>query len=449
MEVVPDPDALRRYMVHAARASGPNPVLVDKFLEHAIEIDVDAIADGTDVYIAGVMQQIEEAGVHSGDSACALPPYSLQPEVETELRRQTRLLALRLGVVGLINVQYAVQRDQIYVLEVNTRASRTVPFVAKATSVPVAKIAGRVIGGDPLARFQLTEPRLQHVAVKEAVLPFARFPGSDFVLGPEMKSTGEAMGMDRDFATAYLKAQLGAGVDLPRSGNVLLSVRDVDKPGVVDLALRVARLGFGLLATPGTAEFLRRAGVPVATVAKVGQGSPNVLDLLERSEIQLLVDTALSADEIRGNRQLRAGAVRRRVPYCSRLSGARAMVDAIERQQGPALEVRPLQAYADQRGFSDLLDRRPLVQAGDGVKKTVEQILQTVEDVALKGVQFECHGGEVTRSDPALVEAFGGRQLDSSSPGEPSDPGPRGSLEPPLAQPVRGRPPDAHQARVR
>ena len=281
-------------------------------------------------------------------------------------------------------------------------------------------------------------------------MPFARFPGSDFVLGPEMKSTGEAMGMDQDFATAYLKAQLGAGVDLPRSGNVLLSVRDVDKPGIVDLALRVVRLGFGLLATPGTAEFLRSAGVPVTTMAKVDQGLPNVLDLLERSEIQLLVDTALSVNEIRGNRQLRAGAVRRRVPYCSRLSGARAMVDAIERQQGPALEVRPLQAYADQRGFSDLLDRGPLAQTGDGVKKTVERILQTADDLAVQGMPFECHVGEVARPDHTLVEAFGGRRFDSSSPGEASDPGPRISLGPPPLGRSRGRPrSEVRRARAR
>ena len=269
MQLVQDVDALRHCMVEAAHVSGPNPVLIDKFLDGAVEVDVDAIADGADVYIAGVMQQIEEAGVHSGDSACALPPFSLGSEVVAELRRQTRLLARRLGVVGLMNVQYAIQGDDIYVLEVNPRASRTVPFVAKATSVPVAKIAARVIAGEPLARFALTEPRLQHVAVKEAVLPFARFPGCDVILGPEMKSTGEAMGIDQDFATAYLKAQLGA--DPPAAyRDVLLSVRDMDKFGVVDVARRLARLGFRLLATSGTAEFLRLAGVPVNTVAKCG-----------------------------------------------------------------------------------------------------------------------------------------------------------------------------------
>jgi carbamoyl-phosphate synthase large subunit len=225
MELVQDVDALRRYMVTAAQVSGPNPVLVDKFLDGAIEVDVDAIADGSDVYIAGVMRQVGRPGCIRAIPACALPPAFLQPEVEADLRRQTRTLARQLGVVGLMNVQYAIRGDEIYVLEVNPRASRTVPFVAKATSVPVAKIAARVMAGEPLARFGLTEPRLDHVAVKEVVLPFARFPGSDVILGPEMKSTGESMGIDRDFPTAYLRAQLGAGVRPPRSGACLLSVR--------------------------------------------------------------------------------------------------------------------------------------------------------------------------------------------------------------------------------
>jgi carbamoyl-phosphate synthase large subunit len=406
MQLVQDVDALRRYMVGAARVSGPNPVLVDKFLDGAIEVDVDAIADGTDVYIAGVMQQIEEAGVHSGDSACALPPFSLRPQAEAELRRQTRVLARQLGVVGLMNVQYAIQDDDIYVLEVNPRASRTVPFVAKATSVPVAKIAARVMAGEPLARFGLAEPRLEHVAVKEAVLPFARFPGSDVVLGPEMKSTGESMGIDEDFATAYLKAQLGAGVRLPRSGSALLSVRDADKSGVVDVARRLARLGFRLLATRGTAEFLRRADVPAGTVAKIEEGSPSVLDLLDRGEIQLLIDTALWADEIRGGRRLRTRALQRRVPYCSRLSIARAMVDAIERQQQWEPSVRSLQSYAQQRPLLKLFVRQPLTQSGDESKEIVENVLQIVDDIGKDGVRFEYLTGNMPLSDRTFRENF-------------------------------------------
>jgi carbamoyl-phosphate synthase large subunit len=406
MRLVQDVEALRQYMVEAAHVSGPNPVLIDKFLDGAVEVDVDAIADGTDVYIAGVMQQIEEAGVHSGDSACALPPFSLKPEVEAELRRQTRVMARRLGVVGLMNVQYAIQGDQIHVLEVNPRASRTVPFVAKATSVPVAKIAARVMAGERLARFALSEPRLEHVAVKEAVLPFARFPGSDVVLGPEMKSTGESMGIDRDFAAAYLKAQLGAGIHLPRSGSVLLAVRDADKPGVVDLARRLARLGFWLLATRGTAEVLRRAAISVTTVAKVEEGSLNVLDLLDHGKVQLLIDTALWADEIPGGRELRMRAVQRRVPYCSRLSIARAMMSAIERQQHWEPSVRPLQSYARQNPRLRLFIRQPLTQSGDDSKEIVEGVLKIVEEIGSNGVRFEYLTGNTPLSDQTFRENF-------------------------------------------
>jgi carbamoyl-phosphate synthase large subunit len=406
MELVQDVDALRRYMVEAARVSGPNPVLVDKFLDGATEVDVDAIADGTDVYIAGVMQQIEEAGVHSGDSACALPPYSLKPEVEAELCRQTRLLAHRLGVVGLMNVQYAIQGDDVYVLEVNPRASRTVPFVAKATSVPVAKIAARVMAGEPLASFGLSEPRVDHVAVKEAVLPFARFPGSDVVLGPEMKSTGESMGIDQDFATAYLKAQLGAGVRLPRCGNVLLSVRDADKPGVADVASRLARLGFRLLATPGTADVVRRSGIPVKTVAKAGGGVPNVLDLLDQGEVQLLIETSLWADEVRGGRSLRSRALQRRVPYCSRMSIARAVVGAIERLQDWKPSVRSLQSYGASRPPLKLFIRQPLTQSGDESKRVVEGVLRIVDDIGRDGVSFEYLTGNASLSNQTFRETF-------------------------------------------
>jgi carbamoyl-phosphate synthase large subunit len=406
MQLVQDVDALGRYMVEAARVSGPNPVLIDKFLDGAVEVDVDAITDGADVYIAGVMQQIEEAGVHSGDSACALPPFSLSPAIQSELRRQTRVLARGLGGIGLMNVQYAIQGDQIYVLEVNPRASRTVPFVAKATSVPVAKIAARVMAGEPLARFGLTEPGLHHVAVKEAVLPFARFPGSDVVLGPEMKSTGESMGIDRDFATAYLKAQLGAGIRLPRSGNVLLSVRDADKPGVVDVARRLADLGFRLLATRGTAEFLRRAEVPVSTVAKCEEGSPNVMDLIDQGEVQLLIDTSLMAGETESGCLLRKRAVQRRVPYCSRLSIARATVNAIERQRHWTPSVRCLQSYTEPHPPLKLFIRQPLTQSGDESKKIVEGVLQIVDEIGRNGVPIEYLTGNTPLSDETFRENF-------------------------------------------
>jgi carbamoyl-phosphate synthase large subunit len=406
MELVQDVEGLRRYMVTAAQVSGPKPVLVDKFLDGAVEVDVDAIADGTDVYVAGVMQQIEEAGVHSGDSACVLPPYSLKPEVEAELRRQTRLLARQLGVVGLMNVQYAIQGDDVYVLEVNPRASRTVPFVAKATSVPVAKIAARVMAGEPLAGFELTQPRLEHVAVKEAVLPFARFPGSDVALGPEMKSTGESMGIDRDVTTAYLKAQLGAGIRLPRSGNVLLSVRDADKPGVVELARKLTGLGFGLLATRGTAEVVRRSGVPVKTVSEVRETSSEALDLLEQGDIQLLIETSIWADEVESGRLLRTWAVQHRVPYCSRLSIARAVVDAIERQQDWDPSVRPLQSYAEQPQRLKLFTRQPLTQSGDESKKVVEGVLEIVDEIGRNEVSFEYLTGNTPQSNQTFRETF-------------------------------------------
>jgi carbamoyl-phosphate synthase large subunit len=315
-------------------------------------------------------------------------------------------MARRLGVVGLMNVQYAIQGDNIFVLEVNPRASRTVPFVAKATSVPVAKIAARVMAGEPLARFGLTEPRLQHVAVKEAVLPFARFPGSDVILGPEMKSTGESMGIDQDFVSAYLKAQLGAGMRLPRSGSALLSVPDADKAGVVDVARRLARLGFGLLATHGTAEFVRCAGVPVRTVAKVEEGSPNVVDLVDEGEIQLLIDTSLWADEVAGGRLLRMRALQRRVPYCSRLSIARAVVDAIERQQHWDLSVRPLQSYAQLLSPLKLFIRQPLTQSGDESMKIVERVLQIVEEIGSDGQRFEYLTGKTALSDQTFRESF-------------------------------------------
>jgi carbamoyl-phosphate synthase large subunit len=278
--------------------------------------------------------------------------------------------------------------------------------VAKATAVPVAKIAARVMAGERLARFGLTEPRLAHVAVKEAVLPFARFPGSDVILGPEMKSTGESMGIDQDFATAYLKAQLGAGTRLPQSGNVLLSVRDADKPGLVEVAGRLSRLGFRLLATKGTAEVVRCAGVPVRTVTKVEEGSPNVLDLLDQGEIQLLVDTALWAGEIPGGRRMRMRALQRRVPYCSRLSIARAMLDAIERQKDWQPNVRPLQSYARQHPPLKLFIRQPLTQSGDESKAVVDAVLQIVADIGQEGIRFEYLTGSTALSDETFRKNF-------------------------------------------
>jgi carbamoyl-phosphate synthase large subunit len=406
MQLVEDVHALRKYMVEAARVSGPNPVLIDQFLDGAIECDVDAVSDGVDVYVAALMQQVEEAGVHSGDSACVLPPYSLSSAVQAELRQQTRLLARRLGVVGLMNIQYAVRGGDIYVLEVNPRASRTVPFVAKATSVPIAKIAARVMAGEPLARFELTEPRLRHVAVKEAVLPFARFPGSDVVLGPEMKSTGESMGIDSDFASAFLKAQLGAWATPPRSGNVLLSVRDADKPAVVEVARRLAHLGFHLLATRGTAHFLRSAGLAVTTAAKCEESARNVVDLVDRGEIALLIDTSLGTGDLAGGHLLRTRALQRSVPYCTRLSNARAMVDAIERQRRWDPSVRSLQSYAQPDSRLKLFVRQPLTESGDDSKTIVEGVLKIVDEIGGNGVPFDYLTGNAGLSESTFRQHF-------------------------------------------
>jgi len=406
---VEDLTTLRRYMRRAARVSGPNPVLVDKFLDGAVEVDVDAIADGADVHIAGVMEQVEEAGVHSGDSACSLPPHSLSDEVVRSLEDQTRRLARRLGVVGLMNVQFAVRDGDVYVLEVNPRASRTVPFVAKATGVPVAKIAAQVMAGEPLASFGLVERRPDHVSVKEAVLPFARFPGADVVLSPEMRSTGESMGIDADFDTAYLKAQLGARNAVPDGGNVLLCVRDADKPRLVPLARDLRRLGFELLATRGTAALLSRQGVPVRPVRKVEEGSPTVLDLIDRGEVQLLVDTALGSDELSPGRALRRRALDRGVPYCSRLSIASAMVRAIERARDGDLGVRPLQAYGTARALK-LFVRQPLTQSGDESKAVVDRVLTIVEDIARSRVPVHYLTGKESQSNATFRDAFERRQ---------------------------------------
>src|SRR6202142_4307196 len=280
-------------MREAVRVSGDNPVLIDRYLNDAIEVDVDCIADGETVYVAGVMEHIEEAGIHSGDSACALPPYTLSPATVTELKAETEALAKALGVVGLMNVQYAIKDSDIFVLEVNPRASRTVPFVAKATGVPVAKIGPRVMAGARLSDFRLDDQAIApHVAVKEAGFPFNRFPNVDTILGPEMKSTGEVMGLDASFERAFAKSQLGAGVKLPDSGTVFLSVKDADKKGLPGLARRLVEMGFGILATRGTAACTREAGLPVAVVNKVLEGRPHCVDAIRSGDVQLVVNTA-------------------------------------------------------------------------------------------------------------------------------------------------------------
>ncbi len=350
MEIVHDAAALDRYISVAVEVSGASPVLVDRYLRHATEVDVDALCDGRNVVVAGVMQHIEEAGVHSGDSACSLPPHSLAPDTVAEIERQTEALARALGVVGLMNAQFAVthgpEGDRIYILEVNPRASRTVPFVAKATGVPVAKIAARLMAGEPLAVFPRPDTG-GHIAVKEAVFPFARFPGVDTVLGPEMKSTGEVMGIDTDFARAFAKAQLGAGVTLPGGGTAFVSVRDSDKAGAVEVARMLAASGFRLIATGGTACALRAEGLEVHAVKKVLEGRPHIVDAIKSGEVQLVVNTTEGAAALRDSYSLRRETLNRRVPYFTTLAGAHAAARAIAAVEAARLEVAPLQSYFD------------------------------------------------------------------------------------------------------
>ena len=365
MEIVQREEALERYVERCAEAAAGASILIDRFLPDAVEVDVDALADGRDVFIAGIMEHIEEAGIHSGDSACSLPPCSLPAGTIEEVRRQTRALARALGVVGLMNVQFAVSgggRGEVHVLEVNPRASRTVPFVAKAIGIPIARIAARIMAGEALADFDLAEnPAADHVAVKEAVFPFARFPGVDVLLGPEMKSTGEVMGLDRDFGRAFAKAQLAAGGALPCGGRVFLSVRDRDKPQAVALGGRLAALGFSLVATRGTAHALREGGLAVETIHKLLEGPPHVVDALEDDRIDLVINTTESAKSVADGSSVRRTALLKNVPYATTIAGARAMVEAISAVRERSLDVAPLQSY-----HPSATARRPAGQPAPG-----------------------------------------------------------------------------------
>ena len=345
MEVVHTMTDLDRYMKQAVVVSGNDPVLIDGFLDHATEVDVDAICDGKDVFIGGIMEHIEEAGIHSGDSACSLPPQNLSPGVLATIRQQTNDLALALGVVGLMNVQFAIKDEAVYLLEVNPRGSRTVPFVAKATGIPMAKIAARLMAGEKLASFDLKEKQLKHVAVKEAVFPFARFPGVDVFLGPEMKSTGEVMGIGENFAHAFTKSQLGAGVFLPSSGNVFISVKDEDKPDILPICRDLKKLGFNLIATGGTADALNAAGIETEVVNKVMQGRPHAVDYMVDGRIDLVFNTASGAAAIRDSFSLRQTALMNKIPYYTTVPEARASVIAIQTMQDDHLSVRSIQDY--------------------------------------------------------------------------------------------------------
>ncbi|RLB47914.1 MAG: carbamoyl-phosphate synthase large subunit, partial [Deltaproteobacteria bacterium] len=349
MEIVHTRADLSRYMAIALESieeAESRTILIDEFLKDAIEVDVDCVSDGKRVVIGGVMQHIEEAGVHSGDSSMVLPAHALPPEVQGTIRSATRGLALELGVVGLMNVQYAVRGSAVYVIEVNPRASRTVPFISKATGVPLAKIAAKVMAGQTLEEIGFTREVVpKHVAVKESVFPFHKFPGVDIILGPEMRSTGEVMGIADTFPNAFLKAQLGSGVDLPDSGRVFISVRNDDKPAAAELALRLSELGLEIVATTGTQKAFGRAGVTAGHLNKVTDGRPHIVDSLLNGEIAMVINTTEGAQAIHDSKSLRRQTLLSGVPYFTTIAAATAAVGAIEARREHPMTVRSLQEY--------------------------------------------------------------------------------------------------------
>jgi len=349
MTIVRDEQHMRETLLQTDvfRISGDDPVLIDQYLRNAVEVDVDAIADGTGVFVAGIMEHIEEAGVHSGDSACSIPPWSLPPEIVAELKRQTSALARELNVVGLMNVQFAIQAGQIFILEVNPRASRTVPFVAKAVGLPVAAIASRVMAGEPLASMGLKEKAPRHMSVKEAVMPFARFPGVDVVLGPEMKSTGEVMGIDSNFERAFAKSQIAAGITLPSEGTVFVSVRDADKGAILKPVRDLIAMGFRIVATDGTATHLQQSGLNVARVNKVYEGRPHIVDAMKDGTIALVFNTTEGAQALKDSLSIRRTALMQKIPYYTTAAGAAAAVQSIAALRTTVLDVAPLQSYAN------------------------------------------------------------------------------------------------------
>jgi len=346
MEIVDSTEDLRRYINEAVKVSGKSPLLIDQYLRDAIELDVDVICDGEDVFVAGVMEHIEEAGVHSGDSACSLPPYSLSEKIVDELKRQSGLLARELGVVGLMNVQFAVKDDEVYLIEVNPRASRTVPFVAKAVGLPVANIAAKVMAGEKLKSFDLSIIEKGQIAVKEAVFPFARFPGVDTVLGPEMRSTGEVMGLSTNFGMAFAKSQLGGGVTLPKSGKVFISVREHHKQMMATLAKELIDLGFTIIATGGTTKYLRDQGLDVEYVRKVHEGRPHIVDAMKNEDIALVFNTTSGKQSLQDSFSLRRTALTQRIPYFTTAAAAKACVAAIRELSENDYEVESLQTLA-------------------------------------------------------------------------------------------------------
>jgi len=346
MEIIRSDEQLERYIKEAAVVSGDSPVLLDSYLVGAIEVDVDALSDGKTVHVAGIMQHIEEAGVHSGDSACSLPPFSLPQSQIDDMISQTKALALGLNVVGLMNIQFAIKGDEIFILEVNPRASRTVPFVAKAINSPIAAIAARVMAGEPLSNFDLKSPTPNHFAVKEAVMPFNRFPGVDALLGPEMRSTGEVMGLDKTFERAFWKSQLGASTPLPTSGTVFISVKEDDKDNaILEAANILLEQGFSILATGGTSVWLNNNGVHNTRVKKVYEGQPNIVDALKNSEIDLIFNTTQGSQSLKDSRAIRAAALSNKICYYTTAAASNAAAKAIKDTQNSQVEVNALQNY--------------------------------------------------------------------------------------------------------
>jgi carbamoyl-phosphate synthase large subunit len=346
MEIVYDETSLERFVHRAMEASSMHPILIDKFLEDAIEIDVDAVSDGSTCIIAGIMEHIEAAGIHSGDSACVTPPYSLSDDLIEQLKQNTYGLARELHVVGLMNIQFAIKNDVIYILEVNPRASRTIPFISKATGIPWAKVAAKVMVGKTLSELGIMkEVQICHIAVKESVFPFKRFYGVDTVLGPEMKSTGEVMGIDTDFGLAFAKSQISAGTSVPLKGRVFISVMNKDKRPIVFVAKKLVDLGFELVATKGTAKVLANNGIQVQTVFKVGEGRPDIVDRMKNGEVQLVINTPSGKKPKVDEVAIRSQAVAHSIPIITTLSGAEAVVNGIESLLKKGMAVNSIQEY--------------------------------------------------------------------------------------------------------
>jgi carbamoyl-phosphate synthase large subunit len=351
MEIIYDQQSLEDYLQENAEMFLSGPILVDSFLTDAIEVDVDAICDGVDVFIAGIMEHIEEAGIHSGDSSCSIPPYSLSQKIIDEITISTKKLAKSLKVIGLMNVQYAVKDEIIYILEVNPRASRTVPFIAKAINIPIAKIAARIMAGESLKSFGLnnlnyTDKTKNHVSVKEPVFPFARFPEVDIILGPEMKSTGEAMAIDNDFVTAFAKAKIASGTIIPTGGEIFISVKNSDKLGAYNLAKELVELGFTIIATSGTCSYLQQRGLNVKMINKVVEGKPHIVDLLKENGIKLVINTTEGKQAIKDSFSIRRTALLNRIPCLTNISSAKALIQSIRRiKDDRDFDVKSLQNY--------------------------------------------------------------------------------------------------------